>query len=119
MIKNTDIVTEAKEYYKDKVAPSYFWDVVYIVESQDREIERLCEMLALRNKVIHKNNETLEQIKEELMYAKIKVTDASKRDFSTFPKRVKSEMNSALVNIQNSLSFIKNILEQYKTQYKK
>jgi len=53
MVKNIDILTEAKEYYKDKIYPKYFWDMVYIIESQDRDINRLCEML-----VINKRKET-------------------------------------------------------------
>ena len=45
MLKNVDIVTEAKEHYmneyREKItSPPYLWDLIYIIESQEREIER-------------------------------------------------------------------------------
>ena len=68
MIENKDIVTEAREYYKDKIAPSYFWDMIYTIESQDREIARLNELLASRNKnpINDKNKGLTPEKKEQL-----------------------------------------------------
>jgi len=68
MIENKDIVTEAREYYKDKIPPSYFWDMIYTIESQDREIARLSELLTSRNTkiIINKNKELTPEKKEQL-----------------------------------------------------